>query len=119
MIKNTQQKATNLIFHLTLTAGIGSIQSCAVYYNLFCRWFPNAAGLGKSRYVNAMQCNVMIYKEENNFVLLKLIFPFPVTRDQILFFFIIKHIQVHFVQRLIGIMNYHYLIYLGLVLSKT
>ena len=62
-IKTPQQKASNLMFNPTLTVGIGSIQSCEVYYNLFCRWFPNTAGLGKLRYANAMQCNVMICKE--------------------------------------------------------
>ena len=54
--KKKQQKVTNSMFFLTLTVGIGSIQSCEAQYNLFCRWFPNSDGLGKLRYANAMQC---------------------------------------------------------------
>ena len=66
------------------------------------------------------QCNAMLLyvKKENNVVLLTCIFPFPVTRDQIL---IVneKTYKSSFCIRLIGIMDYHYLTFLGLVLSKT
>ena len=40
------------------------------------------AGLGKSRYANAMQCNVVICKD---FFFINMYFPF-FTRNQILFF---------------------------------
>ena len=90
MIKNTQQKVVNLMFCLTLTAVIGSIKSCELYYNLFCRWFPNDAGLGKSKYANAMHSNVLIFKKRKQFCFINTYLPFFLSLGTRYYFLVIQ-----------------------------